>query len=57
MKTLIWTGILVGGVAGGYVPTLFGSSLFSMASFVGNFAGGRVGLAIGYKAAIALGLD
>lgn len=51
MKTLIWIGMFVGAIAGGYVPVLFGSDLFSVASIVGNTLGGVVGVALGYKIA------
>jgi hypothetical protein len=56
MKTLIWIGALVGGTAGGYVPVLFGSSWFSVASIAGNTLGGVLGIALGYRLARALDL-
>ena len=56
MKTFIWLGLLVGGIAGGYVPVLFGSSLFSMASLLGNTVGSVVGILVGYKIAQHTGL-
>ena len=57
MKLLIWTGMLFGGGVGGYIPVMFGSSLFSMASLLGNGVGGLIGLFAGYKLAIALSLE
>ncbi|HZP55872.1 MAG TPA: hypothetical protein VFB03_03860 [Candidatus Saccharimonadales bacterium] len=42
-KSLLWLLIGVGGTVGGFVPTLFGASYFSMwgilASGIGAFAG------------------
>ena len=42
-------GVIIGSTIGGYVPTLFGASLFSMASVIGNTIGGLVGIYVGYK--------
>ena len=51
MKTLIWIGMFAGGIAGGYVPVLFGASLMSAASLLGNTIGGGLGIALGYQIA------
>ena len=51
MKTLVWFGAIVGGLAGGYVPVLFGSDYFSVASIVGNTVGGLLGIAAAYRIA------
>ncbi len=56
MKTMIWIGMFAGGIAGGYVPVLFGASLFSLASIIGNTVGGVLGVITGYKLAQHLGL-
>ena len=56
MKTLIWIGMFVGGIAGGYVPVLFGASLLSAASVLCNIAGGALGIAAGYRIARAYDL-
>ena len=56
MRTMIWLGMFIGGVAGGYVPVLFGASLFSVASLVGNTIGGALGIALGYRIATSFDL-
>ena len=56
MKKLIWVGVFVGSTIGGYIPVLFGSSLFSFASLFGNGIGGILGIVIAYKISIYLGL-
>lgn len=54
-KTLVMFGMVVGSVIGGYIPVLFGVSLFSMTSILGNAAGGLVGIWLSYK--LTSGLD
>jgi hypothetical protein len=49
MKSLIYIGITVGGIIGGYIPVLFGQDGFSFASFVGGTIGSFAGLWAGYK--------
>jgi len=49
MKALIWIGVIVGSTIGGYIPVLLGSSLFSVASILGNGLGGVLGIIAGYK--------
>lgn len=39
----------VGGFIGGYLPTLFGADSLSGWSLFGGFAGGLLGVWIGYK--------
>ena len=48
--------MFIGATAGGYVPVLFGSSLFSVASIVGNTLGGALGVVVGYKVGRAFDL-
>jgi hypothetical protein len=47
-KKMIMLGMVVGSIAGGYLPTLFGFDGF-MASLLGSSFGGVVGIWIGYK--------
>jgi uncharacterized membrane protein YoaK (UPF0700 family) len=47
-KKLIILGMVVGSVAGGYLPALFGFDDL-MVSLWGSFAGGIIGVWIGYK--------
>ena len=48
-RHFIWIGVLVGGFIGGWIPTLWDASMFSMSSVIGNTIGGLVGLYIGYE--------
>jgi hypothetical protein len=48
-KKLIYIFMLVGGVAGGYVPMLWGDSLFSMTSVLLTAVGGFLGIYLGFK--------
>ena len=56
MKKLIWLGVFVGSTIGGYIPVLFGSSLFSFTSLLGNGIGGILGIIVAYKISIYLGI-
>ena len=56
MRTMIWLGMFLGGAAGGYVPVLMGSDLFSLASLAGNTIGGVLGVLGGYRLARYYGL-
>ncbi len=47
-KKMIMLGMVVGSVAGGYLPVLFGQD-GPMVSLLGSFIGGIVGIWIGYK--------
>jgi hypothetical protein len=49
MKGLIYLGITIGGLIGGYIPVIFGQSAFSMVSILAGAAGSFVGLWAGYK--------
>ncbi len=48
-KGLILLMASVGGVVGGYLPTLFGAGGFSGWSILGSLAGGLLGIYVGYK--------
>ena len=47
-KKLIMLGMVVGSIAGGYLPALFGIEGL-MVSLLGGFVGGIMGIWIGYK--------
>jgi hypothetical protein len=49
MKSLIYIGITVGGIIGGYIPVLFGQDGLSFASLLGGTIGSFAGLWAGYK--------
>jgi len=48
-KTLIMIGMFVGSIAGGYIPVIFGASLLSFTSIIGNAIGGILGVWIAFK--------
>lgn len=48
-KTLVWLGVFVGGAIGGYIPTIFGASMFSITSILGSTIGGILGIWAGFK--------
>ncbi len=43
-KTAVMIGAFVGSVIGGYIPTLFGASIFSFVSLVGSTIGAVIGI-------------
>lgn len=43
-KHLIWIGVTVGSAIGGYIPMLWGGSLFSFTSIILTAVGGLVGI-------------
>jgi hypothetical protein len=47
-KKLIMLGMVVGSIAGGYLPALFGLDGL-MVSLLGSFIGGIIGIWYGYK--------
>ena len=53
---MTWMGAIVGGIAGGYIPVLFGAETLSLASLVGNTVGGVIGVFIGYRIALRYGM-
>ena len=48
-KSLIWIGVFVGSSIGGYLPALWGDSLFSMSSIILSAVGGLAGIWAGWK--------
>ncbi len=48
-KTLIWIFVSVGSIVGGYIPALWGDSVFSYASLIGSGIGGILGIFIAIK--------
>jgi hypothetical protein len=45
----IWLGLIVGSIAGSYIPCWWGSSIFSFSSIIGGAVGGFGGIWIGFK--------
>lgn len=48
-KHLIWLGVTIGSAVGGYLPILWGGSLFSFTSIILTAVGGIVGIWAGMK--------
>ena len=48
-KILVMLGMVIGSLAGGYIPVLFGAGLLSFTSVIGNGIGGILGIWISYK--------
>jgi hypothetical protein len=46
---LIWIGMLIGSVAGSFIPELWGSGVLSISSVIWSGLGGAAGIWIGYK--------
>jgi len=42
-------GMVIGSIIGGYLPVIFGASLLSFTSIVGNAIGGILGIWIAFK--------
>jgi hypothetical protein len=47
-KTLIWIGLTLGSIAGGYLPALWGGDLLSFSSVILSTVGGILGIWPGY---------
>jgi uncharacterized membrane protein YeaQ/YmgE (transglycosylase-associated protein family) len=47
-KSMIMLGMIIGSVAGGYVPSLMGADSFSFTSLLGSVVGGILGIWIAY---------
>jgi hypothetical protein len=48
-KSLIMISMVAGSTLGGYVPALWGDSIFSVSSILCSALGGILGIWIGYK--------
>jgi hypothetical protein len=48
-KKVIFIGMTIGSIAGGYISTLFGAGSISFASLIGSSIGGLVGIWVGFK--------
>jgi len=48
-KKIIWIFMFAGGIIGGYIPTLWGASSFSMSTLLFNAIGAIVGVWLGFK--------
>jgi len=48
-KKVIFLGMLFGSTIGGYIPTLFGSTVFSMASIICGTIGGLLGIWLSFR--------
>jgi hypothetical protein len=46
---LIWIGLFVGSTVGGFIPSLWDSSLVSMSGVIGSAIGGFAGIWLGFK--------
>ena len=53
-KTFVMTGMIIGSLAGGYLPVLWGGSVFSMSSILWSAAGAFFGIWVGFKVATRL---
>jgi hypothetical protein len=54
MKKIIMLGMIIGSVAGSYIPLLWGDSVFSMASVFFGAVGGLAGIWAGYKISVGM---
>jgi len=48
-KKIIMLGMLFGSIMGGYIPTIFGASVFSMSSIICGGVGGILGIWLSFK--------
>lgn len=48
-KAIIWIAMFIGSAIGGYIPVLWGASLFSYSSLLFNGIGGIAGVLLGVK--------
>lgn len=48
-KSIVMLGMTAGTLAGGYLPVLFGTDLFSFSSIIFSAIGGFIGIWISYK--------
>lgn len=48
-KQIIWIGVLVGSVVGGYIPALWGAGLLSFSGIIFSTLGAFAGLWLAFK--------
>lgn len=48
-RRLIYLGMFIGGLIGGYIPSLWGAGGFSFTSILGNAIGAMVGIWLMFK--------
>jgi len=48
-KTLVWIGMLVGSLVGGYLPLAWGADILSFSPLLCSTAGGILGIWLGFK--------
>lgn len=48
-KSLVYLGMFIGSIIGGYIPTLFGVGLISFTSVLCSGIGSILGIWVGYK--------
>ena len=48
-KTLIWIGLTLGSLGGGYLPALWGGDLISFTSVILSTLGGILGIWLAYR--------
>jgi len=48
-KKFIWLGLFLGSIIGSYVPTIWGTGIFSFTSILFGMLGGAVGIWLGFK--------
>ena len=48
-KSMIWLFLAIGSSVGGFIPTLWGDSFFSLWSVLLTAVGGAFGIWVGYK--------
>jgi hypothetical protein len=48
-KTLVWIGLSIGSLGGGYAPVLWGGDVFSYSALLFSTVGGILGIWLGFK--------
>ena len=48
-KALVWIGATIGSVVGGFIPSLWGAGIFSLAPLIFGSVGAIIGIYLGYK--------
>lgn len=49
MKQMIWMGMLIGSVIGGFVPSLWGAGMLSFSSILLSGVGAMAGIYVAFK--------